>query len=65
MYCTDMVWASVLNTSKLMIRDGYSRDKSTPISDEELGGEMNLLAAYGLETENGRTVVMFRRAIQS
>jgi hypothetical protein len=60
-----MVWASVLNTSKLMIRDGYSRDKSTPIGDEELGGEMNLLAAYGLETENGRTVVMFRRAIQS
>lgn len=47
-----------------MIRDGYSRDKSTPLADQHLGGRLDLIAAYGYEI-NGRTIVMFRRKIQS
>jgi hypothetical protein len=65
MHCTDMIWASVINQTKLHIRDGYSRDKGTPLVDEHLpGGENNLVAAFGLETME-RTIVMFRRLIVS
>jgi hypothetical protein len=65
MYCTDIVWASVVDQTKLHIRDGYSRDKGTPLTDEEFpGGKNSITAAFGLETIE-RTVVMFRRAIIS
>lgn len=65
MHCTDIVWASVVNQTKLLIRDSYSRDKSTPLMDEDFPeGKNSLTAAYGMET-NERTIVMFRRAVTS
>ncbi|KAL3114920.1 hypothetical protein niasHT_011356 [Heterodera trifolii] len=64
MDCTDVIMASVLEgTDLLHIADMYSRDRSSPLRDAWLDGEDSLSAAYGLATDDGRTVVMFRRMV--
>uniref|UniRef100_A0AC35F7L8 DOMON domain-containing protein n=1 Tax=Panagrolaimus sp. PS1159 TaxID=55785 RepID=A0AC35F7L8_9BILA len=46
------------------IQDMYTRDRSTPLQDSFLQGRISFSAAFGVERD-GRTVVMFRRNIQS
>ncbi|KAI6242469.1 DOMON domain-containing protein [Aphelenchoides fujianensis] len=65
MHCIDLIWGAVVNGTKLRIRDSYARDKSTPLEDDEYpDGRQSLTAAFGRELE-GRTIVMFRRAIKT
>lgn len=63
MDCTDIVMASVVHGDFLHVEDMYTRDRSTPITDNILDGEQSLLSAYGIQ-RNGRTVVMIRRLIR-
>ncbi|KAK3741777.1 hypothetical protein RRG08_000524, partial [Elysia crispata] len=46
------------------IGDYYTRDRSTPLFDEEYGGKDDLTAAFGFE-ENGETTILFRRKLQA
>ncbi|CAD5226256.1 unnamed protein product [Bursaphelenchus xylophilus] len=63
MDCTDIIMASVVHGDFLHIEDMYTRDRSTPISDNILDGEQSLTTAYGIQ-RNERTIVMFRRGIR-
>ncbi|KAI6173861.1 DOMON domain-containing protein [Aphelenchoides besseyi] len=65
MSCADVVYAMVIDDTKLHIRDAYSRgDTSTPLPDEHFNGVNSLSAAFGIQIV-GRTIVMFRRPISS
>lgn len=64
MDCVDVVMASVIDTNFLHISDMYTRDRSTPLDDNYFDGEQSLTAAYGQQTQNGRSIVMFRRNIR-
>ncbi|KAI6205754.1 hypothetical protein M3Y94_00828100 [Aphelenchoides besseyi] len=65
MSCADIVYAMVINETKLHIRDGYSRgDTSTPLPDEHFNGANSLSAAFGVQMVE-RTIVMFRRPIST
>ncbi|CAD5219518.1 unnamed protein product [Bursaphelenchus okinawaensis] len=63
MDCTDIMMASVADGDLIHIEDMYTRDRSTPISDNLLDGEQSLTTAYGKQ-KDGRTIVMFRRGIR-
>uniref|UniRef100_A0A914P111 DOMON domain-containing protein n=1 Tax=Panagrolaimus davidi TaxID=227884 RepID=A0A914P111_9BILA len=63
MDCTDILVASVVE-GRSRIQDMYTRDRSTPLQDSFLQGRISFSAAFGIERD-GRTVVMFRRNIQS
>ncbi|KAK3762553.1 hypothetical protein RRG08_032084 [Elysia crispata] len=63
MDCIDIV----IGTAKgqlSRIGDYYTRDRSTPLFDEEYGGKDDLTAAFGFE-ENGETTILFRRKLQA
>ncbi|KAI6210558.1 DOMON domain-containing protein [Aphelenchoides besseyi] len=65
MSCADVVYAMVIDDTKLHIRDAYSRgDTSTPLPDEHFNGVNSLSAAFGIQIV-GRTIVMFRRPIST
>lgn len=64
MDCVDIVMASVTNNNLLHIADMYTRDRSTPLDDGYFDGEQSLTAAYGQQTKDGRSIVMFRRNIR-
>ncbi|KAH3832050.1 hypothetical protein DPMN_105326 [Dreissena polymorpha] len=63
MDCTDMVIGSAKGPLS-RIGDYYSRDRSTPLSDEALGGSNSLTAAIG-EENGGWTTILFRRKLSA
>lgn len=62
MDCTDIV-IGMANGGLSRIGDFYTRDRSSPLSDEQYGGADDLLAAYAIEAE-GYTFMMFRKPLQ-
>lgn len=61
MDCTDIVIGSARG-NLYRIGDFYTRDRSTPRSDEFWGGDDSLTAALGWE-EDGQTTIVFRRKL--
>jgi hypothetical protein len=65
MDCTDLTIGSAKGPLS-RVGDFYTRDRSTPLEDEVYGGSNNdLTAAYGRETPDGYTIVMFRKPLNS
>ncbi|VDM67331.1 unnamed protein product, partial [Strongylus vulgaris] len=62
MDCVDVLIGAVRD-GRTRVQDSYSRDRSTPLEDHWYDGEMSLVASAGREVD-GRTIVMFRRAMQ-
>ena len=61
MDCTDIV-IGVAKGSLGRVVDSYTRDRSTPLSDEMYGGGNDLTAAMAYE-ENDETVMVFRKPL--
>ncbi|KAK6188307.1 hypothetical protein SNE40_004509 [Patella caerulea] len=61
MDCTDIIIGSA-NGQLSRVGDYYTRDRSTPKRDVELGQTESLTAAIGFE-ENGETTILFRRKL--
>lgn len=59
MDCSDMVLGSARGMLG-RVRDMYTRDRSTPQTDEWYGGRQSLTSAMAFE-RNGKTTIMFRR----
>uniref|UniRef100_A0A1B0CTC1 Putative drebrin n=1 Tax=Lutzomyia longipalpis TaxID=7200 RepID=A0A1B0CTC1_LUTLO len=63
MDCTDIIIGSVRgNASRIL--DYYTRDRSTPRTDDFWGGKFDLTAATGLERD-GVTTIAFRRKLEA
>ena len=56
MDCTDIV-IGVAKGSLGRVMDSYTRDRSTPQSDEMYGGRNDLSAALAYEDEEGTTLI--------
>ena len=63
MDCTDIV-LGVAKGSLGRVVDSYTRDRSTPLSDEMYGGGNDLTAAMAYE-ENDETVMVFRKPLKA
>ena len=61
MDCTDIIIGSARNTTS-RIWDYYTRDRSTPRTDEFYGGHFDLTGATGFEVD-GVTTIIFRRKL--
>ena len=61
MDCTDIVIGFARKTFS-QVGDYYTRDRSTPVIDEALGGHNDLIAAYASEV-NETTTLYFRRSL--
>ena len=63
MDCVDIVIGAARG-SQSRILDYYTRDRSTPRTDDFYGGEDSLTAAVGME-QNGMTYIKVRRHVSS
>lgn len=63
MDCTDIIIGSARDTAS-RIGDYYTRDRSTPRTDNFWGGKNDLTAAMGFE-KNGVTTILFRRKLEA
>ena len=63
MDCVDIVIGAA-HGSQSRILDYYTRDRSTPRTDDFYGGEDSLTAAVGME-QNGMTYIKVRRLLNS
>ncbi|GFS19097.1 cell surface glycoprotein 1, partial [Elysia marginata] len=63
MDCVDMVIGTAIGQFS-RIGDYYTRDRSTPLFDDEYGGQDDLTAAFGYE-EDGETTLVFRRKLEA
>jgi len=61
MDCTDIVIGAARGLAS-RVGDYYSRDRSTPRTDEFYGGKSNLALGTGFE-ENGVTTIIFRKKL--
>lgn len=61
MDCTDIVIGAARGMAS-RVGDYYSRDRSTPHTDEFFGGKSNLALGTGFE-ENGVTTIIFRKKL--
>lgn len=63
MDCADIVMGTAIGDQSRFV-DMYTRDRSTPMSDEIYYGDYSITAAYGFEFTNGKTVLMFRKDVK-
>lgn len=63
MDCTDIIIGSARNSTS-RVWDYYTRDRSTPRTDEFYGGQFDLTGATGFE-KDGVTTIIFRRKLVS
>ena len=63
MDCTDIVIGTAKGNLGRVV-DSYTRDRSTPLDDDQYGGGNDLTAAMAYEDEEG-TVMMFRKPLQA
>lgn len=61
MDCTDIIIGSARNSTS-RVWDYYTRDRSTPRTDEFYGGHFDLTGATGFE-KDGVTTIIFRRKL--
>ena len=47
----------------MQVTDHYTRDRSTPVFDEEFGGSESLTAATGYQAGDQTTIIKFRRKL--
>lgn len=63
MDCTDIIIGTARG-DQYRILDYYTRDRSTPMPDEEYGGTQDLTGAVGSQQDN-TTIIKFRRKLQT
>ncbi len=63
MDCVDVIIGAARG-NQYRILDYYTRDRSTPMLDNEYGGTQDLTGAIGQEVD-GITTIIFRRKMQS
>lgn len=67
MDCTDIIIGAVRGGVYSRILDYYTRDRSTPRLDEfwTHEGSNSITSATGWETDDGQSVIIFRRKVKS